>query len=534
MLSIAIKVFFLFTEHIFFSNYIDACPPTCLCKEQSGFYYYFANRTSLSFQETISFIHYRVVRLILYMAEMKYLQQTDLGHLRYLTKLEITAPKLEAIEDNAFLNSFALASLKIRNTKIKTITSNAFNGLGNLLNLAIVQNQQLRSIQSYAFISLYFLDMLDLSRNKLSVIGEHTLAGLTRMRRLALNNNCLKSIHMMTLRNKTGLKTLILGKNLLTEIPKTFIYLLNLEELNIKQNRIVRVENSTFKNIRNLAYISLDNNKIETIGNDVFSTLPSLKRLSMKGNSIRTFGDSSAWGLDEIRTKFEAYLDISYNKFLCTCFRILESLVRTLRIKADCLLGNDRVSIEPTTKNLCSVFFKDWQSQNVLGKHDEASTLNTFGKQFMLAFNIRVNHSNHVLLILGGKDGKMQDQQLLLVEKSSTNLVIQFETDSCESYLRYIHPIRFEEWYSIELRRTFKQSRFELLLVINGEIKHNSTNSSAAIYHLVSVQRSNFSSTIRNIQYYTKDCSVANGNCQHICFYNTTLEAKECKCIFGK
>ncbi|XP_069079181.1 malignant fibrous histiocytoma-amplified sequence 1 homolog [Pleurodeles waltl] len=171
---------------------------------------------------------------------------------------------------------------------------------------------------------------LDLSMGRLKVIPSDVLQD-TDISSLKLDRNRLKNISGIS--SLLHLKTLILSKNELSEFPMEIKNLIQLEKLELNQNKIQLVPEGVFHFLPHLTFLKLSNNRIADLPNDL-ATCQSLKYLNLSHNWIRTFPDVilELRSIEELyvesnklrKLPVELFLDLPLKKFKATSNRLRE------------------------------------------------------------------------------------------------------------------------------------------------------------------------------------------------------------------
>ncbi|XP_062575134.1 uncharacterized protein LOC134237068 [Saccostrea cucullata] len=108
-----------------------------------------------------------------------------------------------------------------------------------------------------------YIQLLDLSNNKLQVLDENSFTGLQGLQHLNLKNNRLKTITNRSWRTLTSLR-----------------------HLDLHNNDIREIQSDLFEYNQEMEYLDLSNNKINTIEESCFTHLSQLKELHLESNNI--------------------------------------------------------------------------------------------------------------------------------------------------------------------------------------------------------------------------------------------------------
>ena len=182
---------------------------------------------------------------------------------------------------------------------------------------------------------------LDLSKNKLALLGDRALEGLVAltelnladnqlaalppaifnrssgrvMERLHLQNNSLTLLPAKIFAGLSGLRHLNLSRNAISSSllsSEAFSGLERLEELDLSHNQLAKVTSGNFKDLVSLKVVLLGHNAMHTVSGDTFfSQRSTLVTLGLSHNQLARFteGDFLS-GLDKLRS-----LSLDHNKF---------------------------------------------------------------------------------------------------------------------------------------------------------------------------------------------------------------------------
>ncbi|BET01333.1 unnamed protein product [Nesidiocoris tenuis] len=198
------------------------------------------------------------------------------------------------VNRDTFSGLVRLVVLNLGHNQITRIDSHVFQDLYSLQILNLEHNQ-IESIADNAFVTLSNLHALTLSYNRITTIEPLHLAGLYVLNQLFLDHNSIKQIDRKAFENCSNLHDLGLSGNYLTSIPDGIQDLRFLKTLDLGENRINHVVNSSFQGLDQLYGLRLIENLITNVSKDSFSTLPSLQVLNLAYNKIEHV-DKGAFG----------------------------------------------------------------------------------------------------------------------------------------------------------------------------------------------------------------------------------------------
>uniref|UniRef100_A0A8D9A4Q5 Leucine-rich repeat neuronal protein 2 n=1 Tax=Cacopsylla melanoneura TaxID=428564 RepID=A0A8D9A4Q5_9HEMI len=141
------------------------------------------------------------------------------------------------------------------------------------------------------------LHTLDLSVNKINVLGSHNFEFQKKLVHLNISYNEISKLSKDTFKGLQVLKTLDLSYNKISVIDKTaFRDTLHLELLILSYNNITYFEDAEiFSTLKSLRILKLDNNQVLDVPSNVLSNLPhqSLHYLYLNDNLIETVMENS-------------------------------------------------------------------------------------------------------------------------------------------------------------------------------------------------------------------------------------------------
>lgn len=213
-----------------------------------------------------------------------------------LLVLDISSNELtnNCVNRDTFSGLVRLVVLNLAHNHITRIDSHVFQDLYSLQILNLEENG-VEVITESAFSSLSNLHALTLTHNNLVQLESYHFTGLYVLNQLFLDNNHINSIHPRTFENCTNLQDLGVSGNGLTEVPQGIGQLRYLKTLDLGENHISRLINTSFEGLDQLYGLRLIGNELVNISRDSFSALPSLQVLNLACNKIQ-FVDQGAFG----------------------------------------------------------------------------------------------------------------------------------------------------------------------------------------------------------------------------------------------
>lgn len=234
-------------------------------------------------------------------SEAKYVKQINLKNnsinvlapglfsdLADLLVLDLSANELNSqwVNSATFVGLKRLVLLDLSANKISKLEANIFRSLSSLQNLRLEENY-IDHIPEAAFADLGNLHTLSLSNNRISTIGPNTFRGLYGILVLSLDFNRISKIDMLAFKNCSSIQDLHLNGNKLQSIPEALSYVPLLKTLDMGENLITSIENSSVLAMENLYGLRLTENSIDYIRRGVFDRMTSLQILNLSNNKIK-------------------------------------------------------------------------------------------------------------------------------------------------------------------------------------------------------------------------------------------------------
>ncbi|GBP06008.1 Leucine-rich repeats and immunoglobulin-like domains protein 3 [Eumeta japonica] len=217
-----------------------------------------------------------------------------------------------SLPNDIFIN-LKIHNLQISGCRIKKIADNAFRGQGPYMKILNLQDNELTELPVKALRALTNLSLLDVSKNKILQIGNHSFTTLRRLTTLALsdNNMTLQSLALSGLEN--SLKNLNLRGTKQNTVPECIRGLKSLAFLDLSQNSIRELpgpdESKTFEGLESLTALNLERNLIHSLGPNSFAGVrQTLSSLSLLNNLLPEFPTAAIATLTELKV-----LDIGFN-----------------------------------------------------------------------------------------------------------------------------------------------------------------------------------------------------------------------------
>lgn len=217
--------------------------------------------------------------------------------LRTLSVSQISSNQLKSEDFTEFGNE--LEDLKISQADLKTIIGNAFKYVRGLKRIDLSENR-ISKIDDGAFQdlehSLVALKMAHALSPDYHSLSPNIFKALISLQYLDLSNNRIKAIPETSFHFMKNIKAIELRDNQIDQIAKgTFQGDIHskLQIVSFAFNGIKYIPQHTFVDLASLKHLNLDDNKIEKIERRGFMNLDQLKTLSLRGNKISTISDES-------------------------------------------------------------------------------------------------------------------------------------------------------------------------------------------------------------------------------------------------
>ncbi|XP_075153597.1 leucine-rich repeat and fibronectin type-III domain-containing protein hattifattener isoform X2 [Haematobia irritans] len=216
------------------------------------------------------------------------------------------------LPDDIFAN-LSLYNVQLSSCKISKISNGAFHGQEEVLKNLNLQDNLLEEVPSSALRILKFLNLLDLSKNRLSSIADEAFKGLGRLSTLKLNDNNVTLAVGAFKGLENSLKNLNLKGSRQRRVPESIRGLKSLAFLDLSLNGIKELPGPggirTFDGLDSLTALNLERNLIQNLGESSFvGVRKTLSSLSLLNNLLAEFPVGAVHALKELRV-----LDIGFN-----------------------------------------------------------------------------------------------------------------------------------------------------------------------------------------------------------------------------
>ncbi|XP_061831352.2 leucine-rich repeat and immunoglobulin-like domain-containing nogo receptor-interacting protein 1-B [Nerophis lumbriciformis] len=201
--------------------------------------------------------------------------------------------------------------------------------------------------------------LLDLSINRLKLIGPEEFINYPQLEELQLNENIISSIESGAFSNLMNLRTLGLRNNQLKLIQLgVFTGLNNLTQLDISENKIVILLDYMFQELYNLRVLEVGDNDLVFISPRSFHGLSNLETLNIEGyklSSVPTDALSHLHNLLSLRLRYlniTAIRDYSFKRLYRLRVLEISHMPSMDTMTPKCLFGINLTSLAITNCNL--------------------------------------------------------------------------------------------------------------------------------------------------------------------------------------
>lgn len=358
--------------------------------------------------------------------ELAQVQGGAFRSLQNLKYLDLSFNRVQRLNSDSFIGLDTVEELDLSFNFLTQIPVNSLKILSSLRVLKLSGNLLQNLEMTKDMKSLTNLEVLDLSRNRLSELPRDIFQGMSNLKELHLGVNQLRTLPSTAFDGLTGLISLNLIDNNLLAFPNQAVEnITHLQSLNLDYNRISAL--TPMKN-QNLTRLSISHNLIREIPPDTFTKFPLLTQLNLRGNLIET--------LDEVLLPITLQeLDIGFNSIRSIPrFQLpaLESLkldhnqVSTLLQHNFVLLGNLR-ELDLSYNMISSFFGNSFDGLDSLETLDLAGNKLEYIPQFGNMYSIEtLNFSKNLVKEIG----LLENMLSLTTLDLSHNQISNMKTDT--------------------------------------------------------------------------------------------------------
>lgn len=204
--------------------------------------------------------------------------------------------------------------------------------------------------------------LLDLSKNRLKVLGPEEFLNYPALEELQLNENIISSIEPGAFGNLFNLRTLGLRDNHLKLIQLgVFTGLTNLTQLDISENKIVILLDYMFQELYNLRELEVGNDDLVFVSPRCFHGLSSLESLGIEGRSLSAVPTDALSHLHNLLTlrlssfNVTVLRDYSFKRLYRLRVLHITNMPVLDTMTPKCLFGLNLTSLSVTNCNLSTI-----------------------------------------------------------------------------------------------------------------------------------------------------------------------------------
>lgn len=238
-----------------------------------------------------------------------------------LNLLYLNGNRISSLPDDIFIDLTNLQKLYLGGNVIVTLYQSSFSGLINLKVLHLVQNK-IGNLPGRVFEPLTRLLSLELHRNNIKYIPNQPslFESLNALTYLNLADNALGTMPVSLFNKLSSLQQFHLENNNIGKVMaldregQLLAGLYNLQILDLSNNQIDIVHDSSFRDLTKLRQLNLRQNRISGWGLHLFNKMALMNTLDLSHNMIALVNKTSVQELGNLMT-----LNLTNNPFACTC-----------------------------------------------------------------------------------------------------------------------------------------------------------------------------------------------------------------------
>lgn len=233
------------------------------------------------------------------------LQSKAFVNLKKLNRLDLSNNPLRMLTRNIF--AVDIAYLNLQNCSLTQINAGTFNGLHNLIELNLENNNL--TLDIIRQLEIASIRTLRLSSNNFSVPIGNVFDKMPALETLLMENCNMQHLAEMSFRNNVNLVRIdVSGNWLKTFEPTIFNGLYHLKELHFKRNLFSDLPFAALFNISSLDTLALSHNILTTFDFIKLNGLPNLRHLYADNNVISSLSGFGGVNLSHLTT-----IDLSGN-----------------------------------------------------------------------------------------------------------------------------------------------------------------------------------------------------------------------------
>lgn len=231
--------------------------------------------------------------------------------LKNLERLHLHSKDVENFHEDTLKFNRKVKDLHLSLNSVDEFPENAFSSLVDLESLilkinAVLSNKICEKNQKIVSLDLKFPGFREI---------DNIIASLPNLEYLNIPNNDITNLNETTFANSARLKILNLRGNSLKRLhPDVFKSLIHLEELNLERTRLETLDENLFKYNVNLKKLNLADNELMELPEKIFSRLENLEELNLQFNKWQTLSNKLFVNNKKLNTKYLKieYINVSY------------------------------------------------------------------------------------------------------------------------------------------------------------------------------------------------------------------------------
>ncbi|XP_058821803.1 chaoptin [Topomyia yanbarensis] len=229
-----------------------------------------------------------------------------------------------------------LEELKITRAGVQSIKNHAFTNLHGMKRLDLSENR-IGSIEPMAFAEIgHSLCSLRMSHGlgaQMAQLPQEAFRQLVALEALDLSNNKLRTLSDSSFHFMKNIVSLELHDNQIESLPKGIFQSdihRKLAVVSLRYNSLKQLQTHSFVDLEELDSIYLDDNRIETIERRAFMNLDSLKLLNLRGNKLSKISTEAFQNLPGLEK-----LDLAYNSLQSFDFEYFDQVGSLASLEID-------------------------------------------------------------------------------------------------------------------------------------------------------------------------------------------------------
>lgn len=260
--------------------------------------------------------------------EITEIQAKAFVNLKKLNRLDLSNNAIGTLTRNTFAAD--IAYLNLQNCSLTQINTGTFNGLHNLIELNLENNNL--TLDIIRQLDVPSLRILRLSHNNFSICElnncENVFDKMAAIETILMENCNIQHLTETMFRHNSNLVKIDVSSNMLKTFEPTIFHGLNhLKELHFQRNLFSDLPYAALYNISSLEMLSLSNNILTTFDFHKLNGLPNLRHLYADDNVISSIG-----GFGNVNLSHLVIIDLSGNILMDLPKNFLQNSIALERI----------------------------------------------------------------------------------------------------------------------------------------------------------------------------------------------------------